>query len=484
MRPGSNGGERVSEEPLQKPLRIAMVAGEPSGDRQGAALLTTLRALVHPRPVEAWGIGGHFLAEAGFRLRHDSDPWAAIGIADTLPKIPGMYLVLWDMMRAISRDPPDALVLIDAGAFNVKLARWVKKHTACPVFYYFPPSSWRKPAPRRTGKSNLATMTDRIVTPFPWSEEGLRRDGADAHFVGHPLLDLVKPTLAEEEFHTRFGLDPHRPLVALLPGSRQGEIRHILPILLGAAGEITRRIPGVQFVLALPSPGVRPLVEKLIRREQRTGGHADRLHVLMTQAGDTLAQIAQSALTPPLPQLATNEGWVLPPDAMPAEARARPAPVPHGPGLAPLVICEGLTWDALARCDLALTKSGTATLEAMILKKPMVIVYRGSWMMALEGRWRWRNLNITHIGMPNIIAGERLFAELLQDEATPQAIADLAVELLLQPDRILVLKERLQDLVRDNLGEPGGVRRAALLLLDLIAARTPGGGSAAPDNQS
>ena len=120
----------------------------------------------------------------------------------------------------------------------------------------------------------------------------------------------------------------------------------------------------------------------------------------------------------------------------------------------------------------------------MILKKPMVIVYRGSWMMALEGRWRWRNLNITHIGMPNIIAGERLFAELLQDEATPQAIADLAVELLLQPDRILVLKERLQDLVRDNLGEPGGVRRAALLLLDLIAARTPGGGSAAPDKQS
>ncbi len=446
-----------------------MVAGEPSGDRQGAALLTALRALVHPRPVEAWGIGGHFMAEAGFRLRHDSDPWAAIGIADTLPKIPGMYWVLWDMERAIRRDPPDVVVLIDAGAFNVKLARWVKKNTDSPVFYYFPPSSWRKPAPRRTGKSNLATMTDRIVTPFPWSEEGLRRDGADAHFVGHPLLDLVKPTLAEEEFHARFGLDPHRPLVALLPGSRQGEIRHILPVLLGAAGEVTRRIPGVQFVLALPSPGVRPLVEKLIRREQRAGGRAGRLHVLMTQAGDTLAHIAQGALTPPLPLLATTEGWALPPDALTEGAPERPAPIPHGP--APLVICEGLTWDALACCDLVLTKSGTATLEAMILKKPMVIVYRGSWMMALEGRMRWKSLNITHIGMPNIIAGERLFAELIQDEATPEAIAGLAVELLLQPGRILALKERLHSLVRDNLGEPGGVRRAALLLLDLIAVR-------------
>ncbi len=454
-----------------------MVAGEPSGDRQGAALLTALRERVHPRPVEAWGIGGHFLAEAGFQRRHDSDPWAAIGIADTLPKIPGMFWVLWDMERAIRRDPPDAVVLIDAGAFNVKLARWVKKNTGCPVFYYFPPSSWRNPAPRRTGKSNLATMTDRIVTPFPWSEEGLRRDGADVHFVGHPLLDLVKPTLSEEEFYARFGLDPRRPLVALLPGSRRGEIRHILPVLLGAAGEITRRIPGVQFVLALPSSSVRPLVEKLIRREQRAGGYAGRLHVLMAQAGDTLAQFAHGALTPPLPQLATSEGWVLPPDAVPEVPRERSVPAPQGPTLAPLVICEGLTWDALARCDLALTKSGTATLEAMILKKPMVIVYRGSWMMALEGRMRWRSLNITHIGMPNIIAGERLFAELIQDEATPEAIAGLAVELLLQPGRILVLKERLHDLVRDNLGEPGGVKRAALLLLDLIAARTPGAAS-------
>ncbi len=127
-----------------------------------------------------------------------------------------------------------------------------------------------------------------------------------------------------------------------------------------------------------------------------------------------------------------------------------------------------MTWDVLARCDLALTKSGTATLEAMILKKPMVIVYRGSRLLALEYRLRRRSHGIVHLGLPNILAGERLFAELLQDEATPEAIADMAVELLLQPGRILALKERLEELVRDNLGEPGGVRRAAALLLDLI----------------
>ena len=447
---------------MSEPLRLAMVAGEPSGDRQGAALIAALRAKLAPREVEVWGIGGHFLREAGAVLRHDSDPWAAIGVADTLAKIPHMLWVLEDMKRALRRRPPDALIVIDAGAFNVPLARWVKAHKICPVFYYFPPGSWR----RQQKKSTLAAATDRIVTPFPWSEAALRAGGADAHFAGHPLLDLVHPTLAADEFYERFGLDPHRPLVALLPGSRQGEIRQILPALLGAAGEITRRIPGVQFALALPSSRSRPLAEALIRREQRAGGQASGLHLLMAQAGGKLAQIAGSAL--PAPQLATNEGWTLPVSELPEDSRHAPA-APPGP--APLVICEALTWDVLARCDLALTKSGTATLEAMILGKPMVIVYRGSSLMALEWRLRRGSLGIAHIGLPNILAQERLFAELIQDEATPEAIAALAVELLLQPGRILALKERLHALVRTSLGEPGGVGRAADLLLDLIAVR-------------
>ena len=444
-----------------------MVAGEPSGDRQGAALLTALRALVHPRPVEAWGIGGHFLAEAGFRVRHDSDPWAAIGIADTLPKIPGMFWVLWEMERAIRRDPPDVLVLIDAGAFNVKLARWVKKNTACPVFYYFPPGSWRQWAVPRPREKSLAVITDRIATPFPWSETLLRAEGADAHFVGHPLLDMVKPTLPDADFYARFGLDPARPIVALLPGSRRGEIRHILPALVGAAGEIARRIPGVQFVLALTSPKWQPLAEEIIRHGQGAGGRGARLDLLMARAGDRLARLAHGMM--PTPQLATNEGITVPSLPADEDGRGRPAP-PAGP--APIVIAVGLTWDVLARADVVLTKSGTATLEAMILRKPMVIVYRGSLLQSLEFLLRRGTHGIVHLGMPNILAGERLVAELLGPYATPEAISALAVEMLLEPERILKLKERLNVLVEDSLGRPGGVRRAALLLLDLIGAQT------------
>jgi lipid-A-disaccharide synthase len=135
----------------------------------------------------------------------------------------------------------------------------------------------------------------------------------------------------------------------------------------------------------------------------------------------------------------------------------------------------------LARSDLVITKSGTSTLEAAILQKPMIIVYRVPPLMTLEARLRWKSLQITHVGMPNLLAGERVFPELLQDDANPDAIAEVAVGMLLQPERLLHLKERLAGLVRTNLGEPGGVRRAADLLYNLIdpTAPGPGGGEAA-----
>ncbi len=445
-----------------------MLAGEPSGDRQGAALLAALRALAAPRPVEAFGIGGQEMAAAGVRLLYNSEPWASIGIAQTLWNIPMLLRVQAAMKRLAEREKPDALVLIDSGAFSVPIGRFVKAEGVCPVFYYFPPGSWRRPAktqalgdaePRPPKPGDWA---DRVVTPFPWSETLLRERGMDAHFVGHPLLDLVKPALSDSDFYARLGLDPHRPLVALLPGSRTGEIAHILPRLAGAAGAISRRIPGVQFVAALGSPRARAQAENIIRAEQKRGPAAG-LQPFLASAGTALSQIAQSALPAAGPQLATNEGFVVSPDR---EETAPPRPQSVPP--APLALCEGLTWDVLARADLVLTKAGTATLEAMILRKPMIIVYNGPKTMAVEWFLRKRSLQIAHIGMPNILAGERVFSELIGEDASAEAIADLSVELLIEPARILAVKARLAALVPESLGEPGGIARAAALLLDLM----------------
>ena len=445
-----------------------MLAGEPSGDRQGAALLTALRAQAAPRLIEAFGIGGQFMDAAGVRLLYNSEPWASIGIAQTLLNIPRLLQVQAEMKRIVRQEKPDALVLIDAGGFNVPIGRAAKLEKICPVFYYFPPGSWRRPAGSAKPQSaKMSDWADRVVTPFPWSETLLRERGMDAHFVGHPLLDLVKPKLTDAEFYSQFGLDPHRPIVALLPGSRTGEIRHILPRLVGASGVISQRIPGVQFVVALASPRTRAQAEEVIRAEQNKRGAASGLQPFLASAGETLTQMAQSALPSASLRLVTNEGFVVEGlEKSPSERSAA-----KGLNLAPLVVCEGFTWDVLSRSDLVLTKAGTATLEAMILRKPMIIVYNGPKTMAVEWFLRKRSLQIAHIGMPNILAGERVFAELIGEEASAEAIAELSVDLLIEPVRILALKERLADLVPRSLGEPGGVNRAAALLLDLVEDR-------------
>ena len=450
-----------------------ILAGEPSGDRQGAALLTALRALAAPRPVEAFGIGGQHMASVGVNLLYNSEPWASIGIAQTLLNIPRLLQVQAEMKRVVRQERPDVLVLIDAGGFNVPIGRAAKLEKFCPVFYYFPPGSWRRPAtgtaPKKTSNPKLSDWADRIVTPFPWSETLLKERGMDAHFVGHPLLDLVKPSLTDSEFYARFGLDPHRPIVALLPGSRTGEIKHILPRLVGAAGVISQRIPGVQFVVALASPRSRTLAEEVIRAEQKRSGMVAGLQPFLASAGETLTQMAQSVLpSAPGPRLVTNEGFVVkgPEDKPPAVRN-----VTKNVNLAPLVLSDGVTWDVVSRSDLVLTKAGTATLEAMILRKPMIIVYNGPRTMAVEWFLRKRSLNIAHIGMPNILAGERVFTELIGEEASADAIAELSVDLLIEPARILALKERLAELVPRSLGEPGGVNRAAALLLDLVESK-------------
>jgi lipid-A-disaccharide synthase len=449
-------------------LKIAIVAGEASGDRQGAALIEMVRQRVAPRPVEAWGIGGDLMRRAGVELRFDCSPWSTIGIAAIAANIPFLLYFIVEMKRLLVKRRPDVLVLIDSGGFNVPLARWAKRRGICPVFYYFPPGSWRR-RPKPRGKNDLAQITDRIVTPFPWSAEHLKQSGADAHFVGHPLLDLVKPTLEAEDFLGRFGMDPHRPLVALLPGSRKLEVAHILPALIGAAGEIACRIPGVQFVLALASTVSREQVEEIIRAEQKRGGRAEGLQFFIQQASGRLAQIAQTTLAPMARQLATNEGLTIP--ALVGEEDVAVKDRPSTSVYAPLVICEGLTYDAIARSDLIITKSGTSTLEAAILRKPMIILYRGSKLMEMEWNLRKRFLNIAHIGLPNILAEERIFPELIQEEATPEAISELAVGILLQPERLLNLKKRVVDLVRTNLGEPGGIARVADLLLETAARK-------------
>src|SRR5579883_243002 len=174
-------------------MDIAFVAGEASGDRHAAALLTAMREEYRAKAglaegtIEAWGIGGVFLGRDGARLICDSRSWGAIGVIESLTKVPPLLGALGRMKKALRRRPPDALILVDFGAFNIPLGIWTKKHGICPVFYYIPPGSWRRRASQKRLK-RLAQAADMMITPFAWSEPQLRSVEIDAAFVGHPLL--------------------------------------------------------------------------------------------------------------------------------------------------------------------------------------------------------------------------------------------------------------------------------------------------------
>lgn len=383
---------------------IAIVAGEASGDASGAALAAELRRL---RPdILLWGAGGPKMRAQGVELVADFSWAGAIGILESLKLAPRLLGELGKLKRALVSRRPDAFVPIDFGAFNVRLGKFAREQ-AIPTAYYFPPGSWRR---RPKDPSSLLSASDKIITPFPWSESFLREHGADVIFPGHPMLDRVAPTMSREEFLKTIDVPDDARVVGLLPGSRSHEIKHILPTLLRASRKISEGIQGVTAYL-MPASSAR------------TAGQITRLLVGGNLRGD-----------------------------------GRDLQMYHR-------VVQDRTYDVMAHSEMIVTCSGTATLEAMILGTPMIIVYRGSRAMKFEYLFR-KGILEEFIGMPNIIARREICPELLGDQASPEAIAKLAIECLEKPEEAQRLRQELHA-ARQTLGEPGGTGRAATAVLEL-----------------
>ena len=412
---------------------IAMIAGEASGDLQGARLATRIREMVPSARI--WGIGGRRMREAGADLMHDSSSWSAIGFAESLKLVPGLIRIQSRLVRRIEADPPDLLVLIDFGAFNVRLARGVRG-LGIKVLYYFPPGSWK----RGSTYEKLQGLVDAVVTPFPWSAETLRRKGFRAEFFGHPLLDSAKPSLTEAEFRGGFGFDGSAGIAALLPGSRDHEVAHNLPAMIASAAGLSRPRPDLQYAVPIaPTVDIRALADGLQGMswlDVRLDGRQE------ASTGRVRSRIAGSVKS-----LMRRDGIAEP------------------PGPVTVNLLSGMSREVLAYSRAAVVCSGTATLEAAVLGCPMVVVYRGSRLMQLE--YRLMGGGIGFFGMPNIIADEEICPELLQDDASPSRIAALLEPLLDETAERRRMLERLAETV-SVLGSPGAVDKTASLALDLI----------------
>jgi lipid-A-disaccharide synthase len=373
---------------------LLVCAGEPSGDTYGAELVRHLRG--SEPGLEVFGLGGDRLEAQGSHLVAHVRDMAVVGIVEVVRHLRRLHGVFRQLLDEVDRRRPAAAVLIDYPDFNLRVARELRKR-GIPVLYYVSPQVWAW----RPGRIELIRkVVSRMLVIFPFEEKLYRDAGIPVSFVGHPLIDLVTAGAAGH-LRPELGLDPARPVVSILPGSRRREVSYNLPGLAGATRLMRERRPDLQFVVAV-APSLDP--------------------------------------------------------ALLAPAFA---------GL-PVTLVQGRTHEALAASDVALVASGTATVETALLGVPMVVVYRLSRLTYLMGR---RFVRVPHVAMANLIAGRRIVPELIQDDFTPQAVADEALSLLEDEGRAAGMRSALAE-VRSRLGEPGASARAAAVVRETLSSGT------------
>jgi len=222
---------------------ILIVCGEASGDLNAANLI---QAILEINPeIKISGVGGKLLREAGAQVFYDIKDLACIGFFDVLKKLPKFFALQKLILEKIKAEIPDAIILVDFSGFNLRLAKVINK--TIPTIYYISPQVW---ASRRGRIKAIKKYIHKMIVLFKFEQEFYKRYGIDTDFIGHPLLDIVKPSTEKKDFLTKLGFSESRKTIALLPGSRAAEIKNILPVMLKASMLIRKEIKDIQFVIA------------------------------------------------------------------------------------------------------------------------------------------------------------------------------------------------------------------------------------------
>ena len=257
--------------------RIFIVTGEASGDVHGANLAGAIRAL---RPdAELIGVGGNRMQSAGVALLPGLERTDAIGVTLGLAHLRAAIRNFVALARFLRRTQLDAVVFIDNPGMNLRLAR-IAKWAGQRVVYYIAPQVWAW-APIRMRL--IRRRVDRVIVILPFEEELYRRAGVPCTFVGHPLLDEVAPSYDRDELRKRFGLESSAPVVGLLPGSRESEVRALLPLMLQAAAQLARRHSGARFIMAQAPSITDELIASL------SAGTSVNVHAVRDQASEVMA---------------------------------------------------------------------------------------------------------------------------------------------------------------------------------------------------
>ncbi len=364
------------------PLRIGIVAGEASGDNLAAGLITAIRERVPNAQFE--GVAGPRMKEAGCSELFPMRELAVMGLVEVIRHLPRLLSIRRQLRRHFLANPPDVFVGVDAPDFNIGLEHSLRQ-AGIHTLHYVSPSVW---AWRKKRVRKIARSVDCMLTLFPFEERFYAEQHVPARCVGHPMADLIADDVDRAQARRHIELEHNGPVVALLPGSRVGEIRRMAGDFLEAAAWCYQRRDDIHFVVPLANYECRLAFDEVL-----------------STIGTKL----------------------------------------------PLSLLNGKGLEAMASANAVMLASGTASLECMLLKRPMVVAYRLS-----PATYRIARLMVKtkYFSLPNLLADRPLVMELIQDEVTPAAIGREILAMLEDP-------QRTEDLAQIFGGIHKGLRRDA-----------------------
>ncbi|MCD9028117.1 lipid-A-disaccharide synthase [Luteimonas sp. BDR2-5] len=373
----SNHQSPITNHPTRTALRVALVAGEASGDLLGAGLIEQLRAR-HPG-AEFAGVGGDAMRAVGLDAWHDASELAVMGLSEVLRHLPRLLRLRRGLRKRLLDWRPDVFIGIDAPDFNLGLERTLKRHGIRTV-HYVSPSIW---AWRQGRAAKIGRSADLVLCLFPMEPAIYARHGVDARFVGHPLAELVALDPDRAAARAALQLDAAAPVLAVLPGSRLGEIARLGEVFLDAAARVAAELPGLQIVVPAANAGCRAALQALL-------------------AGPRFAALDVHLL-------------------------------------------DGQARTAMVASDVVLLASGTATLEALLAKRPMVVGYRIAPSTAFLVRLL-KLMKVDRFSLPNVLAGRTIAPELMQEDCTPGNLAAAVLHWFRDPAAVAALDPVYRDL--------------------------------------
>ncbi|OCR00960.1 lipid-A-disaccharide synthase [Oscillatoriales cyanobacterium USR001] len=384
-------------------MRIFISTGEASGDLQGSLLTQSLKRQATAKNIELEivGLGGSRMANAGANIIGDTAGIGSVGILESIPYILPTLQIQHQTKKYLQINPPDLVVLIDYLGPNISIGNYIRHSwPKIPIIWYIAPQVWVW-APPWENIANIVSITDKILAIFPEEANYFEQQGANVTWVGHPLIDRMQGAPSRENARISLGIELDKIAIALIPASRQQEIKYLMPAIFEAAQIIQNKLPKIHFWIPLSRPALRHPIQKAI------------------------------------------EDYKL-----------------------QATLLENQNLEIIAAADLAIAKSGTVNLEIALLNVPQIAIYRVNPITYWLAR-KLLKFSIPFISPVNLVLQREIVPELLQEQATAENIAFQAMELLLNQDKIRLIKANYQQM-RETLGGIGASDRAASEIIQML----------------